>query len=232
MFEQFTEYFWIALFAALVFYGLWQTVSAPFLVKRFYRDIAFEDQGRSLLDRPPYQPSVLLENLNAAHLYKGSYEGYRLEQFAAFPETRHKFTLSRVQRKRNQAMWTITLLHGGRELLPFSARPTNVTEAIEYVLKGGNVDFPDDEGFSKRVHVMADNQTAVRELLTPAVRDYLKNIDPVSIETVGSVLVHKSPRQPHDTGNKLRSDLDAVVGIYKELAPHQSTNTDAVTAQT
>jgi len=217
MFEQYADYFWIALFAALVFYGLWQTVSAPFLVKRFYRHIEFDDQGKSLLDRPPYQPSILLKNLQAAHLYKGSYEGFRMEQFAAFPVTRHKFTLSRVQRKRNQAMWTITLLDGERDLQPFSARPTNVTEAVEYILKGDNVDFPDDESFSKRVHVMADDHIGIKALLTPDIREYLKNIDPVSVETVGAVLIHKSPRQPHDTGSKLRSDLDAVVGIYREL---------------
>lgn len=217
MFEQYTEYFWVALFAALVFYGLWQTVSAPYLVKKFYRKIDFEDKGKSLLDTAPYQPSILLETLNAASVYTGTYKGYKVEQFAAFPETRYKFTLSRVQRKRNQAMWTITLLHAPKALLPFSARPTNVTDAVAYVLQGGNVHFPDDEGFTKRVHVMADDEDAVRERLSPKVREYLKNIDPVSVETAASALIHKSPRQPHDIGNRLQSDLDAVVSIYEEL---------------
>jgi len=204
MFEQYADYFWIGLFAMLVFYGLWQTISAPFLVKRFYRKIDFEDQGKSLLEHGHYQPSMLLKGLNASNVYTGSFDGYRVEQFFAFPETRHKFTMSRVKRKRNQAMWTITLLHGEQPLLPFCARPTNVTDAIEYVLKGGNIDFGEDEGFTKRVHVMADDHEKCKQLFTPKIRDYLKNIDPVSVE-------------PHDIGNKLRSELEAVVGIYKEL---------------
>ena len=221
MFEQYAEYFWIALFAALVFYGLFQTISAPFLVKKFYNKLGFTDQGKSLLDTPPYQPSVLLETLNASHVFVGTRDGFRVEQFAAFPETRHKFTLSRVQRKRNQAMWTITLLHGDKPLFPFCARPTNVTDAIEYVLRGGNVDFGDDDGFTKRVHVMAEDDEQCRRVLTPEIREYLKHIDPVSVETVGSLLIHKSPRQPHDIGDRLQADIDAVVTLYKELTQNQ-----------
>ena len=217
MFEQYAEYFWVTLFAALVIYGLWQSVSAPFLVKRFYKNIDFADKGKSTLDEGPYQSSMLLEELNASHIYSGLYKGYRVEQFFGFPETRYTFTLSRVQRKRNQAMWTITLLHGDKPLLPFCARPTNVKEAMEYVLTGGNVDFTEDEGFTKRVHVMAEDHEKCREALTPKIREYLKNIDPISVETVGKMLVHKSPRQPHDTGNKLQSEIDAVLGIYEEL---------------
>ena len=50
MFEQYADYFWVTLFAALVIYGLLQSVSAPFLVKRFYKNIDFTDQGKSTLD--------------------------------------------------------------------------------------------------------------------------------------------------------------------------------------
>jgi hypothetical protein len=160
---------------------------------------------------------VLLETLNASHVFIGTHDGFRVEQFAAFPETRHKFTFSRVQRKRNQAVWTITLLHGEQPLFPFCARPTNVTDAIEYVLHGGNVDFGDDERFTRRVHVMADDHERCQSLFTPKIRDYLNHIDPISVETVGSVLIHKAPRQPHDIGTKLQADLDAVVGLYREL---------------
>ncbi len=231
MFEQYAGYFWVALFAALVFYGLFLTISAPFLVKKFYRKLGFEDKGKSSLDDSPYQSSMLLNGLNAAHIYAGSFKGYRVEQFFAFPETRHKFTMSRVQRKRNQAMWTVTLLYGDKPLPPFCARPTTVTDAMEYVLKGGNVDFTDDEGFTKRVHVMAEDHDLCRQVLTPKIREYLKNIDPISVETIGPLLVHKSPRQPHDIGSKLQADIEAVVGLYEELvspeeiAPEQSSGT-------
>ena len=217
MFEQYVDYFWVTLFAALVIYGLLQSVSAPFLVKRFYKNIDFADKGKSTLDEGPYQSSMLLEELNASHIYSGLYKGYQVEQFFGFPETRYKFTLSRVQRKRNQAMWTITLLHGDKPLFPFCARPTNVKEAMEYVLAGGNVDFSEDEGFSKRVHVMAEDHEKCRQALTPEIREYLKNNDPISVETVGTMLVYKSPRQPHDTGDKLQSEIDAVLGLYEEL---------------
>ena len=69
MFEQYVDYFWVTLFAALVIYGLLQSVSAPFLVKSFYKKINFKDQGKSTLDEGPYQSSMLLEELNASHIY-------------------------------------------------------------------------------------------------------------------------------------------------------------------
>ena len=88
---------------------------------------------------------------------------------------------------------------------------------MEYVLRGGNVDFGDDDGFTKRVHVMADDDDKCRQVLTPEIREYLKHIDPISVETVGSLLIHKSPRQPHDIGNRLQADIDAVVNLYEGL---------------
>lgn len=217
MFELIADYFWVVLFAALVLYGLWQTVSAPFFVKRFYQNMNFRDNGKSRFDSHPYDSVVILQGLKASHVYSGTYKDYRVEQFAAFPETRHKFTMSRVQRKRNQAIWTVTLLHCEKPIMPFCARPTTVTDAMSYVLEGGNIDFEEDEGLTKRVHVLADDHEKCKALLTPKVRDYLKHIDAISLESAGSLLVHKSPGQPHDVGQKLQGDLDALVGIYEEL---------------
>ena len=68
---------------------------------------------------------------------------------------------------------------------------------------------------------MAEDDEQCRRVLTPEIREYLKHIDPVSVETVGSLLIHKSPRQPHDIGDRLQADIDAVVTLYKELTQNQ-----------
>ncbi|OED38972.1 hypothetical protein AB833_17555 [Chromatiales bacterium (ex Bugula neritina AB1)] len=217
MFEQYTGYLWTALFAALVFYSLWQVVSAPFLVRRFYKKLGFSDHGKSAFESAEYQPSILLKTLNASHVYRGVYKGNRVEQFAGFPETRYKFTMSRVQRKRNQVLWTISILHSESPLVPFCARPTTVTDALEYVLAQDNVTFPDDEPFTNRVHVTAEDHALARKVMTAPVRQYLNNIDPVSLEVVGSLLILKVPRQPHDTGNKLNADLNTLVDLFESV---------------
>lgn len=218
MFEQYADYFWIALFGGLVFYGLWQTISAPLLIKRFYKTSAFSNQGKSTLTAPPYDQSLLLEKLNAGNVYRGMYQGQRVEQFAAFPESRYTFTFSRVKRKRNQVMWTISVLHLDEPLVAFCARPTTVTDAIEYVMNRDNVLFPDDEPFANRVHVLADDHALTRKSLSDSIRQYLNNIDPVSLESVGKLLILKAPRQPHDAGTRLKSELDALLDIHRSLS--------------
>lgn len=217
MFEQYTDHIWAALFAAVVFYGLWLWIRAPFLVRKFYRQHGFVDTGKSSLDETPFGESVLLKRLNASNVYTGVYKNHQVAQFAAFPEDRHKFTMSKAKRKQNQAMWTVTVLHSEQPKLQFCARPTTVTSAIEYVLDRTCVEFPDDERFANKVHILADDHHAVRKAFTTPVREYLTKLDPISVESVGSMLIHMGPRQPHDVGNKFQEELDSLVGIYDEI---------------
>ena len=230
MFEQYTDHIWTALFAAVVFYGLWLRVRAPFLVRKFYRQHGFDDTGDSSLDEAPFGQSVLLKRLKASNLYTGAYKNHQVAQFAAFPEDRHKFTMSKAKRKQNQAMWTVTVLHSKQPSVPFCARPTTVTSALEYVLDRSCVEFPDDEKFANKVHILADDHQAVRKAFTTPVREYLTKVDPVSLESVGSMLIYMGPRQPHDVGDKFQAELDALVEIYDEINSVEATSAEMPSA--
>lgn len=217
MFEQYADQLWMALFAAVILYGVWQTVRAPYLVKKFYKQNNLTDHGKSELSGPPYGQSLVLEKLHANHIYRGQYRGYQVEQFAAFPEDRHKFTLNKTKRKHNQAVWTVSLIHSEKPLLQFCARPTTVTAAIAYVFDRDNVVFPDDEKFTNRVHVQSDNHTGVIDAFSKELRAHLTGIDPISLESVGEQLIQLTPRQPYDVGAKLQSDMDALIKMYEVL---------------
>lgn len=217
MFQQYAGYFWAALFAALVLYSLWRAIGAPFLVRRFYLKNGFADLGESTLDVSPYDQSLLLRRLSTKKVYAGNYKNLVVKQFEAGPDTRGKFTMSQAQRTKNKVRWTISLVELNPPLPVFCARPTRAAEAIEYLLGGDGIDFPEDEGFSNRVHVISDDARYAREVMLPAVREHLTGVDPVSLESTGDMLILKSPRQPHDVGGKLLGELDGVVGLCQLL---------------
>jgi hypothetical protein len=94
-----------------------------------------------------------------------------------------------------------------------------VAEAPEYVLNNDAVLFPDDEAFSRRIHVVAEDHAQARKLINAQVRDYLNGTDPdpLALELVQNRLIHRRLRQPHDTGRVLQKDLDAVVQLANAL---------------
>jgi len=216
MFEQYANYFWLALFIALVFYGFWKWIGAPFLIRKFYRENNFAAREVTNFNDTPYDGSLLLQRMSAATVYSGEYKGYTLEQFEAFTDASGRFP-SKAVKKKNRVAWTVTLLRCDRELVSFCARPTRAKDAIEYLLNTDVVDFPDDEVFANSMHVISENPSVVRAAMGQSVRSYLNHIDPLSLESTGSMLVLKSPRQPHDTGQKLLGDLDMQVEIYQQL---------------
>lgn len=225
MFEQYTDQIWMVLFAAVILSGVWLWIRAPFLVKKFYKQHNFVDGGESSLDEAPFGQSVLLQGLTASNVYTGVYKTHQFAQFAAFPEDRHKFTMNKTKRKQNQSIWTATVLHCDQPLVQFCARPTTVTSALGYVLDRTCVAFPDDQKFANRVHILAEDHQATRDAFTRPVRDHMTELDPVSLESVGSILVHLRPRQPHDIGNQFQTDFDSLVELY-----HQVTNSsEAIT---
>lgn len=230
MFEQYTDHFWAALFAAVIFYSVWLWLRAPFLVKKFYKQHGFADGGASALDEAPFGQSVLLNQLSASNVYTGVYKNHQIAQFAAYPEDRRKFTLNKAKRKQNQAMWTVTVLHSDQPMVQFCARPTIVTAALGYVLDRTCVAFPEDEKFANRVHILADDHQSVRDAFTPSVREYLTRLDPISLESVGSVLIHMGPRQPHDVGNKFQADIDSLLEISAEIINSGESRADTIEA--
>ncbi len=217
MFEQYADYLWITLFIAIVLYGASNTISVPFRVKRFYRNLGFEDRGRNGFDSDVYSDSQLLAGLMTSRYYCGEYNGQQMEQFEAVSKQRRKFTVNRVIRKRNQQVYTITVLQFQTPVAGFCARPLRVPEAAEYVLHSDPVLFPEDDAFARVIHVVADDHAAVRKQLVTQVREYLNGIDPLSLEVVGSLLIHKRPRQPHDTGKQLKVDIDALLKLGEAL---------------
>ncbi len=226
--SEISAYFLPALFLGVVLYGVLQYAVTPFAVQRSYRKLGFTDRGKSLLDEPPVRSSIVLATLNTDHLYSGVFNGHQLQQCLAHPETRHKFTMSRVRRKRNQARFTVTTLYSEQRLPSFCARPTTVTDAMEYMLDNRNMVFPEDQNFANRQHVIADDSQAVRRCLTPLVRKHLTGSAAVSLECIeysvngqstgGSTLIMKRPREAFDPGDKLLEQLEIVIEIYRELA--------------
>ncbi|MEM7259927.1 MAG: hypothetical protein AAF404_21345 [Pseudomonadota bacterium] len=213
MFEQYAEWFWLALFVAVILYGLSNTISVPLRVKRFYASLGFTDGGVNAFETAPYVESLLLQGLTTNHHYSGEYEGIRIEQFAAISKQRRQFTLNKVIRKRNQQVWTVTVVLLNSSVTGFCARPIRVPEAPEYMFNGDAVLFPDDDAFSSRVHVVATDHAQARKVISAEIREYLDGIDPLSLESVQSVLIHRRTRQPHDTGAQLQKDLDAMVRL-------------------
>ena len=223
MFEQFAEYFWLALFAALVLYGLANTIQVPFLIKKFYRKKEFEDQGKSTFSEAPLQNSKLLKGLKTPNVYSGTYRNYKVQQFAAFSVNRRKLTMNKAIRKNNQLSWTISVAYLDTELPEFCARPTKVTESPSYIFDEQGVLFPEDESFVNKVHVMAGDHAAVRKLFTIYIRERLTGIDPVSLESLGKVLIYKSPRFPHEAGTKLEKDLTLLIDMVENIEATQKT---------
>lgn len=218
MFEQHAEGFWVALFLALVLYSIFNTVTVPWRVKRFYANLNFNNEGGLRFDVSAFAESQLLRGQMTKSLYRGDYQGNRVEQFAAFSTQRRKFTLNRITRKRNQKVWTITIVVLDDPLPTFCARPTFVPEAPEYMLQNDAVLFPDDAEFAKRMHVVAPDHQEVRKLLDGEVKSYLTGLDPVSLEVVASYLIHRRPREPHDSGAALQKDLNAAVMLTAALS--------------
>lgn len=219
MFEQYAEQFWIALFMALVLYGVSNAIRVPLVVKRFYKKLGFNDEGPVEFDSSLFADSLLLQGEKTSHLYGGVYDGYKLNQFEAYSTQRRKFTVNKAQRKRNQKIWTVTVISLDKPLANFCARPVLVPEAPEYLLNSEAVLFPDHEDFAKRIHVVATDHASARALFNAEVREYLNGSDPdpLALESVQSVLIHRRPRQPHDTGKQLKKDLDAVVSLAGTL---------------
>ncbi len=221
MFEAYAEYFWIALFAAIVLYGLANAIQVPLVVKKFYQRLGFTDQGESTFSDEPLQGTELLQGLVTAGLYTGTYRGHRVTQCAAQSADRRKFTFNKVARKRNQLVWTVTTVECAAPLPEFCARPTRVADAPAYILQQEGVVFPDDDSFANKVHVAAKDHAAVRRLFTVFIRERLNGIDPVSLESAGNVLIYKSPRLPHDAGSTLEKDLNLVVDMAEHIATQQ-----------
>jgi hypothetical protein len=216
MFEQYAVVFWVALFAALLFYLVWRSVAAPYLVRRFYERLSLAKQ--SPVASNAHAESQLLQRLAAGPVYAGNYGGKRVEQFAASMTAASASRFNHTQRRKEHHAWTVTLLHCEERLPLFCARPVRARDAMEYLLNTDNVIFPDDELFSNKIHVLADNHPELISCFTAPVRQYLDGIDPVSLESTGRLLVLKTPRQPHDTGSKLQQDLDALIELYNNMS--------------
>lgn len=219
MFEQYADQLWIGLFMALVLYGVSNAIRVPLVVKRFYKKLGFNDEGPVQFDSSPFTESLLLHGEKTSHLYRGVYDGYQMYQFAAHSVQRRKFTVNKAQRKRNQKIWTVTVMSLDKPLANFCARPVLVPEAPEYLLNSEAVLFPEHEDFAKRVHVVASDHARARKLFTAEIREHLNGSDPdpLALESVQSFLIHRRPRQPHDTGKQLQKDIDAVVRLAKTL---------------
>ncbi len=218
MFEQYATAFWIVLFAGLVLYGLWRSILAPLQVRRFYSNNGFHTEaGEDHLEQSPYGDSLLLAKLQPGPIYTGEYRGHRIEQFAASMRLAGSSMFNHAKRRKEHHAWTITVLHSELPLPAFCARPTKARDSMEYLLNTDNVMFPDDELFANKIHVLADDHPQLIAAFTPSVREWLDGIDAVSLEAVGEMLVLKTPRQPHDTGSKLRSHLDAAVMIHEAI---------------
>lgn len=230
------------LLLAIVAYGLWQTVRTPAAMRRFYRKLQFErHQGGELLSNttlegnatqltagarmqqtaPSLARSTLLSPLATRELYGGEYQQRKLWRCVAYPAARRRFTLSRRQRQRNQARWSMTVYPLATALPEFCARPTNVNDALEYVFDDSNMQFADDDNFNNRYHVLTPRPDQVRELLPPAVRELILKVPATSVESTGDALIIKRVWEAYEIETRMQRELDEVSELLDTmLADH------------
>lgn len=217
MFDQYATLFWLVLFAGLLFYALWRRLGAPYLRNRRYAQIGLQLSADTDLSRLAGGDSLLLNRLQPGPVYGGRYRGHSVWQFAASPKWQKPSLYNRAQRRRDHQAWTVTVLQGVRDIPRFCARPVKARDAMAYLLDTDNVIFPDDELFANKVHVLAEDHEQIVAAFTEKLRATLDGIDPLSLESVNSLLLLKSPRQPHDGGMKMQAELDVLVDMYDAL---------------
>ena len=214
-----TEYAVAAFFIAVALFGIVDAIRTPFVVKRFYRNKGFSDNGRQNLEA--VSSARILEGMYTEHHYSGSDQYAGIAQFKAWSVNRRKFTLSKATRKRNLAAWSVTVIDGDYPGLSCLVLPTVVPEAVAYVGNGQDIDLSDDEQIANRYHVTTKDAGMFRQIVAKDVREFMLQPDVIFMELTDKQFVIKRSWSAHKVLDRLDEELLVASEIQKTLLkPH------------
>ena len=211
-----TEYAVGAFFIAVALFGIIDAIRTPLIVKRFYRDRKFRDNGKVTLET--ITTARILDAMYTEHHYSDSDQHPNIAQFKAWSTNRRNFTLSKATRKRNRAAWSVTVIDGDYEGLSCLVLPTVVPEAVVYVANGKDIDFGDDVQMANRYHITTTDAELIRSVLVDDVREFLLQPDVIFMELTDKHMVIKRSWSAHKVLDRLEEELNVATAIQKSLA--------------
>ena len=205
-----------AFFIAVVLIGIVDMIRTPLVVKRFYRNNSFRDNGRQNLES--VSGARILDGMYTERHYTGTSQYEGIAQFKAWSVNRRKFTLSKATRKRNRAAWSVTVIDGSYAGLSALVLPTVVPEAVAYVADGRDIDLGEDVDMANRYHVTAADAELMRSVLVDDVREFLLQPDVIFMELTDKQFVIKRSWSAHKVLDRLDEELHTAIEIQKKLA--------------
>ncbi len=203
----------------LLAYAAWIWGNRGFVSRRFYKGIGFSKQPASvtagLLDR---RESILLESLTGwsqskagpTRAWSGEYRGYPMLQYIA---TRRRGRRDGRKKSNFQTKYSITIVKTGIDLPTFCGRPKQALEAIDYMFDGKDIEFPQDTEFARLYHVQCDNEEKTRHYFGQPLRELLLQVEGLSLEAVGQVLIIVRLGEYLDLAGNLQVELDAAAEL-------------------
>ncbi len=218
----------IAVFIAVVLFGIVDTIRTPIIIRRFYKNKSFTDSDKQIFAE--FTKARIVDGMYTEHLFGNaaplaqvanevsvksevmSQSGAAnsitgLYQSKAWSVDRRKFTLSKATRKRNRTPWSVTIVKGDFKDLSCIILPTVVPDAILYVGNGENMDFEDDPDIANRYHITTNNEELIRSVLTGEVREFLLRAHIVFIEVTEGQLVMRRNWADHLVLERLDEEL-------------------------
>ena len=215
-----TEYAVAAFFIAVALFGIVDAIRTPLIVKRFYRDKNFRDNGKLVLEA--VSTARIVEGMYTERHYTGAAQDPQIAQFKAWSVNRRKFTLSKATRKRNRAAWSVTVIEGDYAGLSCLVLPTVVPEAVAYAGNGESIDFGEDEQMASRYHVTTRAAEKIRSVLVGEAREFLLQPDVISMELTDNQLIIKRSWSAHKVLDRLEEELTVAADVHKSLVTASS----------
>ncbi len=203
----------VAVFVAVALFGIVDAIGTPLKIKRFYRDRGFNNKGEKKLSE--YTTARIVDGMYTERYFSEDTPG--VSQFKAWSVDRKKFTLSKAARKRNRAAWSVTVVENDFTQATCLILPTVVPEAIGYVGNGENMDFENDLEIANRYHIVTENETLLKSVITGEVREFLLKAHIVFIEITESQLVMKRNWADHLVLQRLTDELDIIALLQERL---------------
>ncbi len=205
------------LLAVFVLFGIGDFIHSKFRLRRFYRNNNFQDGGKSDLDKPAQ--SIVLSPLKTSHLYGGVHRGRNIEHCRAHQSTRGTFTLNKIKRRQNQALWSLTRLQSEHNLPSFCVLPKTAPDNMFLLFDGSGTEFEDHEEFNNRYHLRCDEPEKIESLLTDTLADFLMAKELISLECIDNTVIVKRTWPAEHLDLRLTEELDCASTIVDKLAP-------------
>ncbi len=208
---ELSEFAAVAVFVAVVLFGIVDAIGTPLKIKGFYRGRSYTDQGKKNL--PECSGARILDAMYTERFFTNSTSG--VSQCKSWSIDRRKFTFSKAARKRNRTPWSVTIVEGDFSHLSCLILPTVVPEAITYVGNGENMDFESDLEVANRYHIVTDNEALIKSTIVGELRSFLLKAHIVFIEVTNHQLVMKRNWADHQVIERLEQEL-AIAALLKE----------------